>query len=135
MSLPIASLMQRRVRTVVMEATLAELEALFGREHLSWAPVLDAQGVPVGAISAADLLRARSQGQDAAAVQAWQLCSYKPVAVAPQAPVAEVAALMAARHVHHVLVMEGPDIAGVVSALDLVRCLAVEAATPPAAPV
>jgi CBS domain-containing protein len=121
MSAPVASLMQRLVCTVGMEASLADLETLFAREGLSWAPVLDDARTPVGVVSAVDLLRARSSGTDAASMSAWQLCSYKPVTVPPDMPMAEAARLMVDRSIHHVIVMDEGHIAGVVSALDLLR--------------
>lgn len=99
-------------------------------EGLSWAPVLDEARAPVGVVSAADLLRARSVGRDAAA-PAWQLCSYKPVTVTPNASAGEVAHLMVQCGIHHVVVMEEGPIAGVVSALDLLRCLIDEVAPTP----
>ncbi|MGZ9074632.1 MAG: hypothetical protein ACXW13_02545 [Burkholderiaceae bacterium] len=39
MSEIVSSLMQRRVRTIDMDDTVAEVESMFTRERLSWAPV------------------------------------------------------------------------------------------------
>ncbi|NML17652.1 CBS domain-containing protein [Azohydromonas caseinilytica] len=133
MNRPVSSLMQRWVCSVDMDTALADVEGLFAREGLSWVPVLDEARTPVGVISAADLLRARAAGRDAAATPAWQLCSYRPVTVAPQLPVGEAARLMVERDIHHLIVLEEGRIAGVVSALDLVRCLITEPASDPPA--
>lgn len=122
----IASVMQRRVWSVAMDNTIAQVEALFAEKGLSWVVVLEA-GVGstlVGVISASDLVRFNAQGRDAASVPAWRLCSYKPISVDETTPVREVAQLMAEQKVHHVVVTNREGMAGVVSSLDFVRLFA-----------
>ena len=121
MSQPISSFMERQVWTVDMDDTIAEIDSLFAREGLSWAPVLESKRTIVGAISASDLLQFHAQGQNPTAVQAWQRCSYKPIIVSPDTPVREVARLMIESKIHHVVVIDSEGIAGVVSSLDFVR--------------
>ena len=122
MSQPISSFMERQVWTVDMDDTVAEVESLFARQGLSWAPVLESKRTIVGAISASDLLQFHAQGQDPTAVRAWQRCSYKPISVSPDTPVGEVARLMIESKIHHVVVIDSEGIiAGVVSSLDFVR--------------
>ena len=121
MSQPSSSFMEREVRTVDMDDTIAEIDGLFAREGLSWAPVLESRRTIVGAISASDLLQFHAQGQDPTAVRAWQRCSYKPIIVSPDTPVSEVARLMIESKIHHVVVTDSEGIAGVVSSLDFVR--------------
>ncbi|HEX7436544.1 MAG TPA: CBS domain-containing protein [Caldimonas sp.] len=121
MSAPISSLMERRVWAVDMDDTVAEVESLFARQGVSWAPVLESKRTIVGVISASGLLQFHAQRQDPSAVRAWQLCSYKPITVSPDTPVSEVARLMIDRKIHHVVVTDNEGIAGVVSSLDFVR--------------
>ena len=104
-----------------MDDTIAEVESLFARQGLSWAPVLEPKHLIVGVISASDLLQFHAQGKDPTAVRAWQVCSYKPISVSPDTPVSEVARLMIKSKVHHVVVTDSEGIAGVVSSLDFVR--------------
>jgi CBS domain-containing protein len=118
----VSSLMQRRVRTIGMDDTVAEVEGLFVRERLSWAPVTDSDsGQVVGVISATDLLRFHATRRDIAAIKAWQLCTYKPITVAPDTTLEELARLMVALGIHHVVVKDAEEIVGVVSSLDFVR--------------
>ena len=121
MSQPISSIMERQVWAVDMDDTVAEVESLFARQGLSWAPVLESKRTIMGAISAADLLQFHALGQDPTAVRAWQRCSYKPITVSPDTPVSEVARLMIESKIHHVVVTDSKGIAGVVSSLDFVR--------------
>ena len=121
MSQPISSFMERQVWSVDMEDTIAAVEALFVRQSLSWAPVLESKRTIVGAISASDLLQFHAQGQDPTAVRAWQRCSYKPITVSPDTPISDVARLMIESKIHHVVVADSEGIAGVVSSLDFVR--------------
>jgi CBS domain-containing protein len=118
---PISALMQRAVSTIGLDDTLEQVEALFASKGLSWAPVVEPAGQVVGVISASDLLQWRARREDAVRMCAWQLCTYKPISVTADTPVSEVARLMTAHRLHHVVVMDGADIAGVVSSLDFVR--------------
>ena len=121
MSQPISSFMERQVWTADMDDTIEQVEGLFARQGLSWAPVLESKRTIMGVISASDLLQFHAQGRDPTAMRAWQLCSYKPINVSPDTPVSEVARLMIKNKVHHVVVTDSEDIAGVVSSLDFVR--------------
>ena len=69
-------------------------------------------------------------GLRSSAVQALQNRSVRtimvtdPVSVAPETPVAEVARVMVARHMHRVLVTDGAQLLGLISSLDVVRLVA-----------
>lgn len=122
MSKPIASMMQTQAMTVDMDATLEQVDAVLRRHNLSAVPVVEwANGSAVGIISARDLAHFHHEKRNAAAVHAWQICSYKPVEVDPGASVSDVARLMVARRIHHVLVTQDKAIIGIVSALDFVK--------------
>ena len=121
MSQAISSLMQREVCSVGPDDTMQAVEAQMVARGLSWAPVVDTNGAVLGVISSVDLLRLHADGKEAAKVCAWQICTYKPIAVRPDTPVSQVARLMMETNVHHVIVTEGSDIMGVVSSLDFVR--------------
>jgi CBS domain-containing protein len=113
--------MERRVVGVDMDDSVAEVERLFAEHKLSWAPVLEGRQTILGVISASNLLQFHVQGCDPLATRAWQLCTYKPVMVGPETPLAEVARHMMERGIHHVVVVEDDSLVGVVSSLDFVR--------------
>jgi CBS domain-containing protein len=48
----------------------------------------------------------------------------RPVTVAANTPLTEVACLLSEKHIHRVIVMDGAAVCGVVSVLDLVRLMA-----------
>lgn len=124
MKRPISSLMERNVHTVDMDTTVGEVERLFTAHELSWAPVLEGGQTPLGVISAADLLVFEAAGRDRDTSRAWQLCTYRPVTVSADTPAAEVARQMVDRRIHHVVVIDGGRVVGVVSSLDFVRAFA-----------
>jgi CBS domain-containing protein len=126
MDQPISALMHREVWTVDMDATIADVERLLAEKHLAWVPVCSA-GAPVGVLSAADVARVRAEAGDPA-TPAWRMCTYKPITAQAGDAAADVARLMVARHVHHVVVCDDGEMVGVVSALDFVRLFATGAA-------
>jgi CBS domain-containing protein len=121
MNTPISSLMRPEVLSVGMDDTVHAVQAFMTELNLTWVPVVTPDGGVAGVISAVDLLRFCSTKQDPASVRAWQLCTYKPVGVQADDPIEAVAAKMVQRQVHHVVVMSGDRLEGVVSSLDLVK--------------
>jgi CBS domain-containing protein len=122
MSKPISSMMAEQATSVDMDATMEQVEEALRASNLSAVPVIDSATRSVlGLISARDLVRFHRDKKNAAAVRAWEICTYKPVEVTPDTPVSEVARLMVARGVHHVVITEANEIRGIVSALDFVK--------------
>jgi len=121
MNWPISSLMQREVCCASLDDTVEDVERMLVARHLTWVPVVESNTTTIGVISVTDLLRFHADGKDAAATRAWQLCTYKPITVAPDAALDEVANLMVAQGIHHVVVVDHDRLAGVVSSLDFVR--------------
>jgi CBS domain-containing protein len=114
-------MMSREVCVVNMDDTIASIEKRLTDRRLSWAPVLDDRGGILGVISAADLLRFHAGGGDPEGVRAWQMCTYKPIAVAADADLVDVARSMVEKSIHHVVVTTGGEVIGVLSSLDFVR--------------
>ena len=122
---PIASVMRTPARCIGMDATLPDVQREFAEHRLSWAPVVDGDGTVRGVIADADLQHWR--GRDFQAARAWQACRWQPICVSPLDGVCDVAQRMLDRHVHHVVVMDGTAIVGVISSLDFVRCFVQQA--------
>lgn len=121
---PVGQIMQKNVRCINMDHTVAQAEAFLHEHRLSWAPVAGANGEPIGVLSVDDLMRFRVQTVLLLETPVWRLCTYRPVVVGPDTPVGEVARIMIERRFHHVVIAEDGLMRGVVSSLDLVRLLA-----------
>ncbi|MGB7478903.1 MAG: CBS domain-containing protein [Burkholderiaceae bacterium] len=124
MDQPISSIMQRDVHPVAMDDTVGQAEALMKSRGITAAPVRDVDGAVLGVLTETDLLRFHAQKRDPQTVEAWEICSYRLLEAAPDTPLAEVAQRMLERHVHHVVVLEGGKMKGIVSSLDFVRLYA-----------
>ncbi len=137
------------------ESTVGEVAALLYERQISAVPVLQ-DGRLVGIVSEADLLRRYEIGTEDARAGSWwsrllasdrsiesyirsharrvaDIMTREVVSVAPEASLAEVAALFEARRVKRVPVVEAGQVVGMVSRADLVRALA-RATRPAAAP-
>jgi CBS domain-containing protein len=121
MNRPISHIMTKTVWTVALEDTAEKVEELLNRRLLSAVPVVDEKGGVFGIISAADILHLHAAKRNPKAVRAWELCTYKPIAVRPDTSVGEVAGLMVKNRIHHVPVTENGKLCGIVSALDFVE--------------
>lgn len=132
MNTPISLLMTAPAITVRADDTLTTVADVLARNALSFVPVCEGPGGPaLGIISASDVLHFKSSGGDMDELKAWQICTYKPLSVAPDASIAQVAKLMLERQVHHLLVMRGQELVGVVSSLDFVKHYLAEAGANP----
>ena len=121
MDKPISDMMAKTIWMVSTEDTIEKVGAMFASHKLSAVPVVDAKGVIFGIISSRDLLHFQATKKNPKAVNAWELCTYRPIAVSPETPVAEVAKLMIKNKIHHILITENGTLRGIVSALDFVE--------------
>lgn len=151
---PVRDVMRSDVVTLRPDQTAREAEQVLARRRVSGAPVVDAEGHVLGVVSQSDLVRFdadppsvtaagtffsdveeyRDLGAmpaDEGQVRVESLMSRSVIAVAPEAPLTEVARLLRERRVHRVLVTEDGRLRGIVSALDLL--VAIEEAGGPAA--
>jgi len=134
------------VISVAPTLPLSKLEDELTARHISGAPVIDG-GKLVGIVSRADIVRYfslqramvdllaaehKKRGEDDAGptheqmerkILVRDIMARNPVVVSPDAPVEEVAKLMLSRHVHRLLVTEGGQVVGIISALDLVKLI------------
>jgi predicted transcriptional regulator len=117
----ISDMMTKDVWTVDTEDTVDKIDVMFALHNVSSAPVMDARGDVFGIISAVDLLHFHAAHKSPKAVKAWELCTYRPIAVSPETSAVEVAKLMMNNKVHHILITENGTLHGIVSSLDFVK--------------
>jgi CBS domain-containing protein len=119
---PISTMMEKPARTVDMDDSVEKVEAVLRTYNVSAVPVIDgATGAVTGIITARDLLRFHADKKDPGALHAWEICTYKPIEVAPDTSVSDVAALMVAHGIHHIVVTENKQVVGMVSSHDFVK--------------
>jgi CBS domain-containing protein len=127
----VAELMERKVKTVRSEATVAEAIVELADAHVSGMPVVDGAGRVIGVLSTTDLLTAEAEtGDDTARRSLWEntavreLMTPRPFTVAPDEDVREAARQMLYADVHRLFVAEGDQVIGVISTTDIVRAVA-----------
>jgi CBS domain-containing protein len=147
-SLTAEDLMSQSVVTIPQEMSLTAAARALSRANITGAPVVNADGVCVGVVSATDFLHLAQKDRRTAPVTCatpfcvcsdWQLleihelpvdevCRYMtpdPVTVRPGTPVGELARLMLDGHIHRVIVVDGKGRpVGVVSSIDLIAAVA-----------
>jgi CBS domain-containing protein len=148
-STPVTAAMVRTVVCVGPELDVAELMRLFVEQRISGAPVIDADGKPIGVVSKTDIVRELCENPDAARTGVapereldaasdfeFPLESYAgrcvrhimtPLAILVDetSSVARAAAIMAYERVHRVVVVDRTGhVVGLVSSIDVLRWLA-----------
>lgn len=138
----VQSIMRKDVLTLPLGTTLRDAARLLAERGVSGSPVVDADGRIVGVVSEKDLFRALypSEQEFVAAPEAWaddadiltraheaasrhvdEVMTRDVVAVTPDTSLVRVGALMLARGLHRVLVMDGGKLKGIVSRHDVYR--------------
>jgi CBS domain-containing membrane protein len=143
LALTAADLMSTPVRTIPQETSLREAAQLFTQEHISGAPVVDADGRCVGVLSSSDFVSWVSKdgnGKVTHFIAPWgetididespddeirHYMTTQPIMVAPTMPIGDLAQKMVDAHIHRVLVVgdEGQP-HGVVTSTDILAAVA-----------
>lgn len=120
----ITTIMQKHVVSVSMGDTIEKVEETLNSRRLSSVPVIDpARGDCFGIISAPDLVRFHAAKRNPKLVQAWEVCTFKPIEVAPEISANDAAALMLKHRIHHLVVTKDKAMKGFISSLDLLKHL------------
>jgi CBS-domain-containing membrane protein len=143
LSLKVSDVMSRSVVEVSTSQGMDEAAAVFAAHHVSSAPVIDEQGCCVGILSATDFLR-RNCSQSYLDTETHMLTQRDPnspleivakgdlvsnymthavQAVAPDQPLLNAARIMCAEHIHHMPVLEGHCLLGLISTMDVVAAM------------
>jgi CBS domain-containing protein len=131
----VGELMTRDVYCVGEELGAEELAKLFASRKVSGMPVVDENARLVGVVSRADLLRPSNEEEDEedtpllhperTHATTTELMNIFPVVVHEDLSIPHAAAMMAAAHVHRVLVVSKDNtVVGILTTMDVVRWLA-----------
>jgi CBS domain-containing protein len=139
--------MQREVVTLRPEMSAREAERVLAEHRIGGAPVVDEAGRLVGVLTQSDLVRLDAERPTTAAAGAFfsdvedyrdiatlpadeslvpvsQVMSARVLSIPPEATLEEAARRMREHRVHRLLVVEGGELRGLVSAYDLLVALA-----------
>ncbi len=127
----VAELMQRNVKTVGSETSLAEAIVSLADAHISGMPVVDGTGKVIGVLSTTDVLAAEAEAEDPTARQTLfentavrEIMTSRPFTIAADEDLREAARQMLYADVHRLFVAEGDKVVGVISTTDIVRAVA-----------
>jgi len=127
----IADLMQRKVKTIGADSTVADAIVSLADAHISGMPVVDAAGKVIGIVSSTDLLTAEAEADDPGARQSLfentsvrDIMTPRPYTVGPEEDVREAACQMLYGEVHRLFVTEGEKVVGIITTTDIVRAVA-----------
>jgi CBS domain-containing protein len=118
MSTTIEQVMSGSVVKVREDETLGEVRERMTTLDISALPVVSAEEVLVGIVTAADLVSGYETTLPVSRVMTTQVHT-----LAPEDDVAEAVRLMREHRHHHVVVMDGQKVVGMVSSLDLLGLL------------
>ena len=126
--LTVREIMSTDVVTLAPEATIREAMEALSANHLGGAPVVVGDRV-VGVISMSDIVGFIVEDAGAEGVNPLdhhavsELMTYQVFGVAPSTSIKIAASIMRKRAIHRVLVTDNNKLVGIVSALDIARCV------------
>ena len=117
------------VLTVGPGHTLRQAACLMSERKVGAAVVMDPESEGPGIITERDVLEAIGEGQDVDSELVQDHLTQSLVYASPDWSLEQAAAEMIRRGFRHLVVVEGSDIAGVLSMRDIVRCWTADGAT------
>ncbi len=120
----VGEIMTPVVQAIHQDKSILEAEGVFITQNISGAPVKDDLGDIIGFVSKTDIIRFDSTGEDPAYARVSEIASPNVVTINITLPINEAAQKMLQHHIHHLVVMEGESMVGVLSAFDYVRLAA-----------
>jgi CBS domain-containing protein len=114
--------MSEVVLTIGPGHTLRAAARLMAERKVGAAVVIDPDGAGPGILTERDLLESVASGQDPDTERASDHLTADTVVAAPSWSLEEAAVAMVRGGFRHLIVVDGGDIAGVVSMRDIVRC-------------
>ena len=109
--------------------TLREAARQMTEKGVGAAVVIDEASPAPGIVSERDILNSLGRGEDPDTETVGAHMSDTVIAAAPDWSLERAAVEMARRHIRHLVVIEGGEVAGVLSMRDIVRCWTSEGAT------
>jgi signal-transduction protein with cAMP-binding, CBS, and nucleotidyltransferase domain len=110
------------VLTVGSGHTLRQAAAQMAERHVGAAVVIDPELPGPGILTERDLLQSIAAGEDPDAERVSAHMTDDPLFVSPEWSLEQAAVAMIRGRFRHVIVIEGADVAGVLSMRDVVRC-------------
>jgi CBS domain-containing protein len=127
----VSELMQKQVRTIADDATIAEAVTVMADSHVSGLPVVDSRGRILGVISATDVLQAEAEQESTRdRVRLFDHTAVSDVmtpnvqTVEPEVDVREAAQKMLTVDVHRLFVVKNEELVGVISQTDVAHAVA-----------
>ena len=127
----VAELMQKDVKAVRPDVSVADVIASLADAHVSGVPVVDRHGQMLGVISSTDVMVQEAEADDTEArttllesTMAQDIMTPHPLTIDPNADVREAAREMLYAEVHRLFVVEHGKLVGVISTSDIVRGVA-----------
>jgi len=116
--------MTSQIQTLHHETVVCDVEKAFLKSNISGAPLVDDSESVVGFVSKSDISRFDSTGDDPFYTRAYEIANPRVITVESSESIEVAAQRMLNEHVHHLVVMDGQTIAGMLSAFDFVRLVA-----------
>ena len=109
--------------------TLREAARRMSERNVGAAVVIDEEEPGPGIVSERDILISLGRGEDPDAERIGDHMTDSMITASPDWSLERAAVEMSKRHIRHLVVVDGPEIVGVLSMRDIVRCWTAEGAT------
>jgi CBS domain-containing protein len=126
----VADLMQKNVKTIPPEATVAELVQSLADLHVSGLPVVNSSGRVIGVVTATDVLQAGAERNDAESraslfedTMVRDIMTPSPQVIEPEADARDAAKHMLYTEVRRLFVEDQGRLVGVISQTDIAHAV------------
>ena len=121
MSNYVSEIMSRDLTMVSVDTSVERAEQQMLKRNRRCVPVVDDQRHIFGELGYSDIVKHRQNQGNLRSTKVWEICSHIVFSVTPMATLETVVDVMVENSVHHVLVLEGKEVRGIVSIMDLLQ--------------
>lgn len=111
----------RPAKTVDTDTTVENVLKDIDWSSISCVVVTDTDKNVIGIITEQDMVYAESIGVKKSDLKAWEICSKRLIKIGPEETILGAMKLMIEHKVHHVLVMTGDYLEGIISSFDVMK--------------
>lgn len=123
-SVPVTEIMTRRIVCAYADLGLGALLEIMVQDRLGCVPVVNEAEQPIGMVTKLDVVEHLADAKRKLDVLVADVMMPLAITIEDNATVAHAAALMAGEDMHHVMIVAGRRLVGLVSTMDITRWLA-----------
>ena len=120
----VREVMTADLRLIERDKRVSAVAGILDQEKIGAAPLVDETGSIVGIVTKSDIVHFEFVGGDPIEARISEIASPHPVTIEADRAASEAAKIMLENQIHHLLVIDGEEVIGIITSMDFVALAA-----------